>query len=263
MKKLLVILNSITLIAVIIFNGLAASGKIYSATVGEISHKYNTLFAPADYAFSIWSLIYIALIAFVGFQWYSVIKKTNLDLIDRTGVYLIIINLANMLWLILWLKELIGFSVIVMLLLLLTLIILSVKLDLEIWDAPVRIIMFVWWPLAFYLGWIIVAAVANISAFFISVGWNGSPLTQQLWTEIMIVIAAAIYLFITFTRNLRESAVVGIWALVAIAVKQWNSNIEISYTALGAAAILLAAIIYHASKNIETAPILKLRRGEF
>lgn len=65
------------------------------------------------------------------------------------------------------------------------------------------------------------------------------------------------------TRNLRESAAVGIWALVAIAIRQWGAHPEITVVALLASALLLSAIMYHGYQNRETSPFLKLKRGEF
>ena len=62
MKKKLAILNSISILAVIAINGIAGSTGIFGETVGGISDKYNTLFTPAGYAFSIWGIIYLGLI---------------------------------------------------------------------------------------------------------------------------------------------------------------------------------------------------------
>ncbi|MEX0772781.1 MAG: hypothetical protein WD038_06410 [Balneolales bacterium] len=60
-----VILNTLTLAGVIIVNILAGPGKIGGQDVGEVSRRYDTLFAPAGYAFSIWGIIYL-LRAIVG-----------------------------------------------------------------------------------------------------------------------------------------------------------------------------------------------------
>lgn len=255
--------NTLTLGAVIVVNGLAGSGNLYGKSVGEISRTYDTLIAPAGYAFSIWGLIYIALAGFVAFQWFSLFKRTNLQAIDQTGIFFLISNLANLGWLFLWVNEHIGFSVIAMLALLLSLIALLYRLRLEMWDAPVRIILFVWWPIAIYLGWIIVAALANIAAFFVYLGWEGQPLSPQVWSIVLILVATGIYLLLIRARNLRESAVVGVWAFVAIAVKQGGENTGITIAAIGASLVLLAAISYHGYKNRTTSPFRKMRRGEF
>src|SRR6056297_2670655 len=96
MKRiLLVALNSTSLIAVLVLNAMAGSGQLTGKTIGEISAKYDTLFTPAGYAFSIWGLIYLRLIAFTVFQWVAVFKKSYTDVIDKTGIWFMVTNLAN------------------------------------------------------------------------------------------------------------------------------------------------------------------------
>jgi hypothetical protein len=101
-------------------------------------------------------------------------------------------NIANVLWVIVWLNEYIGLSVIVMVILLLSLIQLILRLNLERWDAPLFTIAFVWWPICWYIGWIILATVADVSAYLTSAGWSGSPFTPEVRTIIMIVVATFI-----------------------------------------------------------------------
>jgi hypothetical protein len=259
----LVSLNTLILAGILWINALAGSGIIGGKTIGEISRQYDTLITPAGYAFSVWGLIYFLLTAFVVFQWIVLIKKEYGEIIDSTGMVFFISGLANIGWLFLWLNDLIGFSVLAMLVLLISLIILVFRLKLEIWDAPVRIIMFVWWPFVFYLGWIIIATVANIAAFLTSLSWDGSPLSPQLWTIILIIIATAIYSYLVFTRNLRESALVGVWAFVAVAARQGSTHSDITITAITASVVLLAEIMYHGYRNRKTSPFEKMRRGEF
>ena len=148
-----------------------------------------------------------------------------------------------------------GLSVLLILVLLFSLVQLTIRLRLEKWNASFRIIAFVWWPISIYLGWIIVAAVANISVFLVSLGWYGGFLPEQVWAILMIIAATAIYLILIKTRNIREAAVVGIWALMAIAVKQWQLNNEIVIAALTASAILIVVIAVHAFKNRKTSPL--------
>lgn len=264
MKRiLLLLLNSLSLVAVIIFNGMAGSGQLTGKTIGEISAKYDTLFTPAGYAFSIWGLIYLGVVAFTVFQWVALIRKSNVEVIDQTGGWFFVANLANISWLFFWLNEMLGWSLVAMAVLLVALITLMFRLKLETWDAPVRIIAFVWWPWAIYLGWIVVATVANVAALLTSLGWDGSPLSPQVWTMVVIAVAVIIYLVLIQTRNLRESAMVGIWALIAIAIRQGSTNLEITIAASIAAAILLFAAMIHGLRNLKTSPMAKLQRGEY
>ena len=62
---------------------------------------------------------------------------------------------------------------------------------------------------------------------------------------------------------MREAALVGIWALIAIAVRQWQTTQSIVVAAIVAGVILFIAVIVHGFKNRYTSPIEKLKRGEW
>ena len=61
----LILLTVLTFVITATFNALAGSGavvgegKIFSATVGDISDIYQLYITPAGFTFSIWSIIYL------------------------------------------------------------------------------------------------------------------------------------------------------------------------------------------------------------
>ena len=244
-------------------NHASNSGMFTNNNVADVSHKYDTLFAPAGYAFIIWGLIFLLAIGFVIYQW--VLLKTNdsHQYIQRTGVWFTVGNLANAGWLYCWLNEQLGLSVICIFILLASLIILTIHLRLELDDVPVRNIFFVWWPVTFYLGWIMVATIACIASWLTSISWTAFGISQSTWTIILIAIACLFYLGIIVRRNMREAAAVGIWAFIAIAVRQWNNHNGIVWTALLSSLILAIAIIAHFYKNRNYSIGSKLKRGEW
>lgn len=255
------ILNSVSLLGALFVNYWVNSSASEGESIGEISDKYSTLITPADYAFSIWGLIYLLLLIFVGFQWYQYLRKQP-DQLSDIGIWFIVSNLANALWVLCWMNEYIDTSVIVMFLLLLSLIQLVSRLRLEIWDAPVRIIVAVWWPVTFYLGWIILASVVNVAAYLVSEGWDGGPFSEEIWTIVMLVVAMMIYIFLIYTRNMREAALVGIWGISSLAIHHWSSQSTIAWVSLGVCVVLLLASGYHGYKNRKTSPLEKWKRGE-
>ncbi len=260
---LLLVLNLLTLIFTLIMNYQGSSGALTGRDVGEVSDAYANLITPAGYAFSIWGLIYTGLIAFVVFQWYIWLKEGKQEDLQKAGLWFTLSNIANGLWIVAWVSDWIGLSVVLMFLLLFCLVRLVVLLRLEMWDAPVREIMFVWWPITIYLGWIIVASVTNVAAYLVSLGYDGAPLGEREWTVLLLLVATLIYLLLTYYRNLREAGMVGAWAFLAIAVARWESNTTIAYTAVGCAIVLVAAGLYHGALNQETSPFKKLQRGEW
>lgn len=256
------IINTLSLFITLFANYYSTAFAEEGQSVGEISDRFSTLITPAGYAFAIWGIIYLALLLFVGFQWYQYLTKKE-DQLREIGIWFLVSNLANTLWIMSWTSLMIDTSVIVIFLLLLSLIQLTVRLRLEIWDAPVRIIMFVWWPLVIYLGWIILASVVNVAAWLVSTGWDGGIFSPDTWTVVMLLAAMLIYIGLIFTRNLRESAAVGIWGISAIAMRHWGTETLLAYTAIAVCIVLFLAISYHGYRNRATSPFIKLRRGEF
>lgn len=262
-NKGLVILNTATLVVMLFANFAASTGTFSGITVADVSHKYDTLFAPAGYAFTIWSLIFLLCIGFVIYQWRLLKTNDPQEFIQRTGIWFSLSNLANGLWLYCWVNEMLGCSMLLILLLLFCLCMITVRLRLELDDEPVRTIFFIWWPITFYLGWIMVATIACISSWLVYSGWHGGGIPENIWTIIMIVIACILYFFLVQKRNLREAATVGIWAFIAIAVRQWTNNNDISIVAMVAAIILMVLIGLHGYKKRYYSPFAKIKRGEW
>ena len=119
----------------------------------------------------------------------------------------------------------------------------------ERWRAPAKTIVFGWWPISIFAGWIAVATIANIAAYLSKLGWEGGPLSAITWTLVMIVIATLLNLILIFTRGMREFALVGVWALFAIYVRHQNSYETIAMTALVAAVVIFMSVFSHAFIN--------------
>jgi hypothetical protein len=120
-SKALVIANIITLLVMLYLNYASATGMFSNLNVADVSYKYDTLFAPAGYAFIIWSLLFLLCLAFVAFQWYLLKTGDPQNFIGRTGVWFIVSNIANACWLLCRTNEWIGLSVLLILLLLFSL----------------------------------------------------------------------------------------------------------------------------------------------
>lgn len=256
MKKVLQISNGIALVAVIVVNYLAAAGLINGRTVGGVSEQYQNLFTPAGYVFSIWGLIYAGLFAFVIYQSRSLFKKDAGDeVVYKVGWWFFVTCLANILWILTWLFGYIGLSVLVMVVLLFGLIRIIIRTDMEMHDAPLHEIAFVWWPFSLYSGWITVALIANTAAYLTKIGWQDLWIPEAGWTIIMILAAGAINLAVTWTRNMREFALVGVWGLTGVAVANWGEVPVIAYTALGVATILFISSGIHAYRNRKSFPM--------
>ncbi len=258
MKKFYAVANFIVVVLSIAWNYLANTGLINNNTVGQVSNKYDNLLTPASYAFSIWGLIYLGLIGLSVFLIYRVFFSQKEDnFVMQIGPWLIFANLASMVWLIAWLNEKIGLSVLLMFIILISLIFIIIRTNMERWNAPLPIIAFIWWPIDLYSGWIAIASITNVATYLklldIQIFQN-----EIRWTIIMLIVATIVNFLIILLRNMREFAVVAIWAFLAIAVRHWGEIPEIRWTAMICAAILFVAISVHGYRNRETNPLNNL-----
>lgn len=236
-KKVLVIINAVTLLLMLLANYGSFTFIFSNETVASVSFKYNTLFAPAGYAFAIWSLIFFLCIGFVVYQINLLFKKTNDKLIEKCGYWFALGNMFNAFWVYVWTNEWLGISVLLIVGLLITLI--QLMLVIRSGSEKNSNKLWVYLPISIYLGWIIVATVACIAAWLVYMGWNGWGLGPLYWTIILILIASLIYLALLVKYSLVSTAFVGIWAFTAIVVKHWNKEPRIVVAGVSAVLILI------------------------
>ncbi|EMR01030.1 hypothetical protein [Cesiribacter andamanensis] len=255
MKPIVLLLaNTLSLLVTLAVNYGAGTGALTNTSIGEISDRYPTLLTPAGWAFSIWGLIYLLLILFTAYQWVAWKKGRTDESLKPAGIWFLLVNLANALWVVVWLNEWLGLSVLLIFLLLFCLIMLVLRLRLEVWDAPLRIILFVWWPICIYTGWITLASITNVSVWLKSLQWDPLLLSAGGWALLLVVVAGLLYLFLTWKRNMREAALVGVWGLSAIAYKQWNNAEAVAIICLVVALLVFLSAAYHGYKNRHASP---------
>ncbi|MCH4822623.1 tryptophan-rich sensory protein [Gramella lutea] len=263
MIKRLAVFNFISVLITIITNYFVQTGQINDTTVGEVSSKYSNLFTPADYAFSIWVLIFLSLLVFSGFMLHQAFTNgKHTDFIKDTSLWFVVANIGTSLWVIFWVYEFVGFSVVLMFLILAKLLKIILNNNMEIWDAPFKVIAFYWWPICLYSGWITIATVANMAAWLTGIGWDGAIFSEVDWTIIMIGVAVMVNLAIIHLRNMREFALVAVWALIAIYIRHQENQELISKVALAGAILIFLNIAYHGFINRKKNPIYRLMHGQ-
>jgi len=245
-------------VLVIVVNYISQALRINDTTIGEISQRYTNLFTPASYAFAIWGLIFLGLMAYALYQIKVVfLDKKELAYIEQTGYWFAIANVLNALWVIVFTYDYMGLTVVIIAGILFSLLKIIINTNMERWDAPKGIIAFSWWPICLYSGWITVATIANIALYLTKIGWKGGFLSEVQWTIVLIVVATLINLVIIYKRNMREFAAVGVWALFAIYIRHQDSLEILAYTALACSAILLSVILFHGYSNRKSNPFFK------
>jgi benzodiazapine receptor len=246
MKKTLQILNLLSVVFAIGANTIVSIYGIAGHTIKEMSDMYSTFLTPATYAFSIWSLIYLLIALLAIYQARDLFhpEKSN-TLPQRLGWYFILANIGNGIWTYIFISGFIGLSVIVILILLASLFIIIWRLRMALDDEPFPTIVFLWWPILLYTGWVLAASVVDIASFLSSVG----VVVSALASAIVVVLLSLFLLWLLQTRNVRELVLASTWAILAVAVANMGVSTLVAGVAYFASAVLLLAIMAHGYKN--------------
>lgn len=226
MKKirLLAILNLTALCIHIAFSIATQFKWINSLDVSQVSSQFPTLFTPAGITFSIWGLIYVSLLAMCIYHLViSFVKdkfhETNIATV-KIGGWFVLNSLATSAWLYVWTSQLIGFSLMLILVQLISLVIIHGRLGIQEPEHSFSNKIFTQAPLSIYMGWISIATIANTAAFLNAAGWSRFGLSEATWTLFMIGAAIFITMLMIFFRNNIIFGAVVLWALWGIIIKQ-------------------------------------------
>lgn len=210
--------NLVSVLIALTVNILASALPLNGQNTGEISDRFQVYFVPAGYVFAIWGVIYLGWIAFTIYQLLP--SQRENPRLQNLGYLFAVSNLLNAAWLFTWHYNYFGLGVIVMLALLGLLIASYLRLNVNRSSASRA----EWWsvdlPFSIYLGWITVAAVANVTDWLYLVEWNGFGIAAPVWAVIMIVVASLLGLLMALTRRDAAYLFVLVWSFAGIAVKQ-------------------------------------------
>jgi hypothetical protein len=234
-------LNLVAFLATVAVNAMANALPINGKTTGELSDLYPNLFVPAGLTFSIWGLIYLLLAVFAIYQ-IAAPFRSSADFVQRIGPLFVVASAANIGWIYLWHYQKVSASLIMMLILLASLLAVYLRLGIGVRGASWRERLLVQLPFSVYLGWITVATVANVTAVLVHVGWNRFGASQELWTVVVLIIAALITMAVLFTRNDLFYALVILWAFLGILIKRLAVDSPPSRAIIVTLGITMAAI---------------------
>lgn len=234
MNRSLAFFNAAALIAVLIVNYLSNALPINGQTAGEISDRLNVMFTPAGYVFSIWGLIYLLLVIWVGAQFFP--KTKNNPVYEKVGLWFVISCVFNVAWLLLFHYEFFNLTMVAMAALLISLIVIYIRMDGVKGPSKFRI------PFSVYLGWVSVATIVNVGIVLTVNNVSTFGIAPEVWTAILLVVGTALAIWFMTYNNDVIYPMVFIWAFIGIAVERAEYPI-IVYTAWAMVGLIAALII--------------------
>lgn len=203
-------------------SGAAGGTPIQNASNGALSAD-STLIAPDGPAFSIWSVIYLGLVAYAVWQFLP--KQKTVQRHRLLGYPVAASLLLNAAWILSVQFDLLPLSVPIILVLLAVLAYIFVLIlrhrptntvDAVITDGTMGL----------YLGWVCVATAANISAVLVAAGFNGFGVNPNAWAVFVLAFAAAVGIALAVYGKGRLAPAVSLtWGLAWVAVARFSGDL--------------------------------------
>lgn len=243
------VLSLVAIAGAFLGSGALGGTPIQDAAGGALASD-STLIAPAGAAFSIWSVIYLGLLAYAVWQLFP--SQAARDVHRRVGYLVALSMLLNAAWIGVVQLGLIGVSVVVIAVLLAVLGVIFVKLQRARAEAAPRSVGIVQsvvldGTVGLYLGWVTIATAANIAAWLTDIGFRGFDIEPQAWGVAVVAIAAlvgvatAIFSHGRFTPALALAWGLGWLAVARISGEPASQLVGIT-AVIAAAAVLITAV---------------------
>lgn len=225
--RLLAITTALALAGVIAVNGLANALPLNGVGTGQLSDELPNLFVPAGITFAIWGLIYLLLALYAGAVVMEAFGCRAGSAWTAADAGLFLANAAaNIGWIFAWHWRLVGLALLLMIVILTTLILLEEKnyrrlkarASLGVARPFRRFLLST--PLNVYLGWIMVATIANVTALLVSLGWDGWGLDPRIWAVLVIDVATILAVSLVLYRRAIAAPLVVVWAFAGIVIKR-------------------------------------------
>lgn len=241
-RVVVVAISAVAAVVISFFGSGAAGGTPVAEAAGGALSADATAVAPGGSAFSIWSLIYVGLIALAVWQ---ALPANHTDARQRAaGWWIAASMLLNAAWITAIQFDQIWLSVVVIVALLAVLVRVFLiftralptnKLEAVVVDGT----MFV------YLGWVSVATVANTAAALAYEDLDPFGLGADVWAVIVLAVVAAVSVLVAVAGHGRLAVAAAMaWGLVWIAVaRTGGESLESTPAAVAAGTAAAIAVV--------------------
>jgi hypothetical protein len=243
--RLLQVANVVAVLATIAFNGWSNAAPLNGVTMAEVSRSYPSLFTPAGWAFSIWGVIYVALLVFAVFQVRP--GQRQRPYLIRIGWLHAATFVCNATWIVVFhfsygRPGMVPLTLIPMYGLFACLLAIYLRLPIGLGPVGSAEKLAVHVPFSLYLGWVTVATMAN-TAFVLNAAIPGISLPiQRAFTVAVLVAVLVVGVLILRNRRDLAFALALVWAASGIAAERTDYP-EIAATAAGTALIVACTIL--------------------
>ncbi|GAA4791572.1 tryptophan-rich sensory protein [Olivibacter ginsenosidimutans] len=269
--KQLAILNLVTFIFAFVLSMLGQTAVVGVYTMAEMSAKYESGITPANFAFSIWPLIYLALAAMLIYHLVQAFKQNETYITNKEivviGLMFAINQLAISAWIYTWLNDLPGVSCLLLLVQWYTLYCIDRRLQLLNPKKGKTSLFITQLPLSLYFGWITVATLTNFAAWLVSLGWLTNIQINLYVSYTLLMVTIGIGAVVVYFKHNIFYGLVIIWAIYGVIMKQLEMGNEAfqSLVYLGSFGIIIVLLVLIkttvAYSSVEEKPYRKRKKA--
>ncbi|KJL40678.1 hypothetical protein RS82_03294 [Microbacterium trichothecenolyticum] len=226
------------IVAAMVGTGLFGGTPVQALQDGALDQDGSYL-APARPAFSIWTVIYVGLLAYT--VWQALPRQRGSERQRALGYLIAGTMVLNGLWLVTAQFGSLALTVLAIIVLLALLGVTFSRTVIEPADGWADRLL-VDGVTGLHLGWVTLATVANVTAWLTSIGPPEWEASADLWGVVVLIAVAVIGLGIEIASRWRLGPALALaWGLVWLAVGRLEG--EPHSTAIGVTAIVVAAVI--------------------
>lgn len=232
------------------FGSGAAGGTQITDAAGGVLQEDSTPIAPGGPAFSIWSVIYLGLLAYA--VWQLLPRQRAADRQRRLGYLVAASMLLNAAWILSVQAGLLWLSVVVIIALLAVLV---AAFLIAVDSRPSGVIEAVVadGTVGLYLGWVSVATIANIAAALTAARFDGFGISPDAWGIILAVAAGLVGCGFAIRGRGRLSPTAALcWGLAWVAVARLTGDLVSVPTAVGAISAVVVVLLVTVIARVRT-----------
>lgn len=234
MVRLITILLTIVVATVFTFNAFWL--QLNGVTTIDIINRLPVLFAPSNYVFIFWIILYILLFIWV----IRLFKLKRLDLGVSTAQTLLFVTIVvfQVTSILSWHYEQFIVSLILTGLQLVSLFLLYLTYPLNGKSIQNR------YAIAAYLSWTLFLLIFSICYVLVHIQWNGFGLSNALWCVLAMTIGTAIIMHLRYHHFDLVSPIVFIWCYIGIAVANGFDELLVATAALFLSGVMVVGMLF-------------------
>ncbi|WP_448811295.1 tryptophan-rich sensory protein [Agromyces bauzanensis] len=245
----------VAVVGAFIGSGAAGGTPIADAAGGALAAD-ATLIAPGGAAFGIWSVIYLGLLAYAVWQFLPAQRAEPRH--RRLGYPIAASLVLNAAWILSIQFDLLWLSVPVIIVLLVVLV-LAFRRSLALPPKNLADMIVTDGTVGLYLGWVIVASAANVTAALVASGFDGWGIPPETWAVGVVAVAGLVGVALAVWDRGRIAPTLSLcWGLTWIAIARLTD--APASTVTGVAAIIAVVAVLIATVTARVAAELRRRR---